>query len=263
MPEEDFINEVMSIIESAEREGIKLRVLGSLAVFMRSSYCSECIQIYRSLGRFGEGKPMFTDLDLIAYSKQSKQVNDFLTKKLRFQPNLYVNTLYNNSRSIYHHPDGKYSVDVFYDRLSFSHEVEFANGRLDNIGYTIEPEDIVLEKLQIHDINRKDLVDLFILFLSHEVSDKKEERKIDGSYIAKVLANDWGFWYDANNNLNKILEVIKNERRVEKKYLEQVEERISKLKALIDKEPKTQNWEKRSKKGTSKLWYDEVEEVER
>ncbi|MEM4090854.1 MAG: hypothetical protein QXQ46_08985 [Thermoplasmatales archaeon] len=240
-----------------------MRIMGSLAVFIRVSNCPECIQTYKSLGRFGEGKPLFTDLDIVAYSKQAKKVNDFLVRNLRFQPNIYVNTLYSNTRGIYYHPDGKYSVDVFYDRLSFSHDVEFAEGnRLDNAGYTIELEDIVLEKLQIHEINRKDLIDLFILFLAYKVSDKKEDG-IDGSYIARVLADDWGFWFDATNNLKKISEFIKKEQKVEKKHLEQVEVRISKLQELIEKEPKTKRWEKRSKKGTSKPWYNEVEEVER
>lgn len=263
MNEDEFVKEVQQIIESAQKEGLKLKVLGSLAILLNSSHCTECIQLYRSLGRFGENKPMFTDLDVVAYSKQSKKIDEFFTKNLDFQPNRYVNTLYNNSRGIYIHPEGRYSVDVFYDKLSFSHDVDFSNGRLDKIGYTIEPEDIVLEKLQIHDINRKDLIDLFILFLSHDISDRKEERKIDGKYIANVLSNDWGFWYDANNNLNKVIDLIRNEQKVGKRHLDMLEEKISQLKALIDKEPKTRQWEKRGKKGTSRIWYNEVEEVER
>lgn len=263
MKEDDFINEVRRIIESAQQEEIKLRVLGSVAVFIRSSHCTECIKMYKSLGRFGEGRPMFTDLDVVAYSRQSKMVDEFMTKKMKFQPNVYVNAFYNNSRGIYFHPEGKYSVDVFYDKLSFSHDVDFTDGRLDNTGYAIEPEDIILEKLQIHDVNRKDLIDLFVLFLSHDVSDRKEERKIDGTYIARLLANDWGFWYDAENNLAKVVNLIINEQKVERNLIALVEERILKLKKLIEIEPKTKIWEKRSKKGISKPWYNEVDEVER
>jgi hypothetical protein len=40
-----------------------------------------------------------------------------------------------------------------------------------------------------------------------------------------------------------------------------VAERVSKLLKTINETPKTKNWEKRAKIGTSKPWYREVEEV--
>ena len=74
---------------------------------------------------------------------------------------------------MFRHPDGLFDVDVFYDLLSFSHEVWFRDSvdgdRLELDFPTIPLADIVLEKLQIHRINRKDLVDLFMLLSGHEI----------------------------------------------------------------------------------------------
>jgi hypothetical protein len=263
IPQDEFIKEVMGLVEKAQREGIILRILGALAIRIHSTHCDECIVLHKALDRLGSGKPMFTDLDLMAYSKQSKQVREFFEKKMGYKPDQYVNTIFGNRRNIFYHPQGHFHVDVFYDVLSFSHDVRFENGRIEKSIPTIPLEELVLEKLQIHQINRKDLVDLFVLFLAHDVLDKEEENKINGRYIAEILSDDWGFWYDATNNLKKVLEVLQNDPKVDRAQFEVVKERINKLLKIIDETPKTRAWEKRAKKGTSRPWYNKVEEVER
>lgn len=263
IPQEEFIKEVINLVENAQKEGIILRILGALAIHIHSTHCTECIILHKSLDRLGGGKPMFTDLDLMAYSKQSKQVREFFEKKMGYKPDQYVNTIFGNRRNIFYHPKNYFHVDVFYDVLSFSHDVRFDSGRLEKSIPTIPLEELVLEKLQIHDINRKDLVDLFVLFLAHDVSESEEENKINGKYVAEKLSDDWGFWYDATNNLKKVIEITQNDTKIERQQFELVKERINRLLKIIDETPKTRAWEKRAKKGTSKPWYNEVEEVER
>ncbi|MEM3250827.1 MAG: hypothetical protein QXS47_06305 [Thermoplasmata archaeon] len=81
IPQEEFIKEVINLVENAQKEGIILRILGALAIHIHSTHCTECIILHKSLDRLGGGKPMFTDLDLMAYSKQSKQVRKFFEKR--------------------------------------------------------------------------------------------------------------------------------------------------------------------------------------
>ncbi|MEI6308399.1 MAG: hypothetical protein WCP58_02000 [bacterium] len=70
-------------------------------------------------------------------------------------------------------------MDVFYARLNFSHPVEFGRipgkGRLELDFPTIALADIVLEKLQIHFINKKDLIDLILLFCGHELAETDQK----------------------------------------------------------------------------------------
>jgi hypothetical protein len=40
-------------------------------------------------------------------------------------------------------------------------------------------------------------------------------------------------------------------------------ERVGRLRKIIDETPKTKNWDKRAKVGTTKPWYREIEEVVR
>ena len=181
-----------------------------------------------------------------------------------------VNGMFGHKRLIYYHPKGKYHVDVFLNKLEFSHDVEFGekpgSGRLELDYPTISPADIVLEKLQIHDINRKDLIDLISVFVAHDVQEQYGKDVIDGGYISKILTDDWGFWYDATTNLRKtreVLETVTKEGKLTGEQSDTVSRRMDQLLKIIDAAPKTRNWEKREKAGTKKSWYREVEEVTR
>jgi hypothetical protein len=167
---------------------------------------------------------------------------------------------------IYHHPKDLYHVDIFFDRLEFSHDVyfgEFGRGRLELDYPTIPLADLLLEKLQIHKVNMKDIVDMIVLLYGHEVCSSDREC-IDSKYIAKVLADDWGFWYDATQNLEKVKTYVSkyvSEGKLWSDVEVVVKERIDKILKTVEEEPKTDKWLKRAKIGTSKPWYREVEEV--
>jgi len=268
--EDDLSAESVRIVDTARNNGIHLRILGAMAVFIHTNHDQLALLRYKGLSRLGQGRPMFTDLDLMAYSNQRKEVSKFFEKGLGFRPDFYVNSLFGGRRNIYHHPAGDFDVDVFYDALSFSHEVKFGEspekGRLQLDYPTISLADIALEKLQIHQINRKDLVDLFTLLSAHDISDGGGKETIDSGHIARVLSNDWGFEYDARTNLSKLKDFgtqLVGNGGISASEWEVVLGRVGRLIGFVEAQPKSKEWEKRAKKGTSKPWYNEVEEVER
>jgi hypothetical protein len=268
MGDDEFVKESIAIVERAQSRGVCLRILGSLATYIRARNAG-CGDLLKSLGRFGEGMPLFTDLDLAAYGKQRGAI-DKIFRELAFEPDRLVNGMFGHRRLIYYHPQRKYHVDVFLNKLEFSHDVEFGEkpgeGRLDVDYPTISPADIVLEKLQIHQINRKDLIDLVMLFLVHDVQGQFGKDSIDGAYIGRILSREWGFWYDATTNLEKmrgLLQTLEKEGKLSRLQSQIVEDRLEKLLDYVRNTPKERGWEKRAKTGTKKAWYREVEEVER
>jgi len=62
--EEEFLKESLGIVEKAQEKNIILRILGALAVYLKSEHCPRCRELHKSLGRL-EGGAVFTDLDLI------------------------------------------------------------------------------------------------------------------------------------------------------------------------------------------------------
>ncbi|RSN75214.1 MAG: hypothetical protein DSO07_04860 [Thermoproteota archaeon] len=267
MDEESFVKECVDLLKKAQEKGIVMRILGAMAVYIHSGNNARLREIHRM--RFGEGVPMFTDLDLMAYSKQMNDIKKFF-ESLGYKPDRMINILFPGKRLIYYHPEGKYHIDVFFNKLEFSHDVPFGDspgkGRLELSFPAISPTDVVLEKLQIHHINRKDLVDLIVMFLSHELSDRDGDGLINKKYIAKLLADDWGFWYDAKENLEKVkgmASTLVKEGILKEDEAQIVVKKVDELIKAIDEEPKTKNWEKRAKKGTKEKWYREVDEIVR
>jgi hypothetical protein len=268
MSDDEFVKESIAIVEKAQSRGVCLRILGSLAAYIRARNAGYG-GLLKSLGRFGEGMPLFTDLDLAAYGKQRGAI-DRIFRELAFDPDTLVNGMFGHKRLIYYHPQRKYHVDVFLNKLEFSHDVEFGDkpgeGRLEIDYPTISAADIVLEKLQIHQINRKDMIDLIALFVVHDVQGQFGKDSIDGAYIGRILSGEWGFWYDATTNLEKtrwLLQALEKDGKLSHSQSQIAEQRVEKLLDYVKNTPKERSWEKRAKTGTKKVWYREVEEVQR
>ena len=59
-------------------------------------------------------------------------------------------------------------IDVFFDKLDYCHQVEY-DGRLEKDQWSVPLSDILLQKLQIVEINDKDLKDIEYLFVTCEL----------------------------------------------------------------------------------------------
>ena len=264
---EEFLKESLSLAEAAKKGGAIIRVIGGFAIYMHSDHSQECRDLQQSLNRLGGDRPAFTDLDVAAYGSQWKQVTEFLEKVMRFVPNRMINAVYGRDRLVYNHPVHQYQVDVFLDKLDFSHTILFGklgSGRLEIDYPTLNLADLMLEKLQIHQLNKKDMIDMLVLLLGHEVGTAQLPQVVDGKHIARTLSQDWGFWYDATTNLKKTSDLtttLFNEGKVTREAFEKISSRISALLTMIDAEQKSKNWLKRAKDGTRKTWYREVSDL--
>jgi hypothetical protein len=266
----EFVEEARSIVDEGREKGIIMRAMGGLAIYLlvRGTKYEE---IWKSMERLGER--VFTDIDLAAYGKDRERILKYLTEERKngvyviWQPSL---AFYAGKRYIFYGSPEKQEyrgktvgripmIEVFFDKLRMNHEVIFKN-RLELFDYTIPPTELLLTKLQIVRINEKDIKDSVILQATFEVTDS--DRGINADYIAKLLSNDWGFYYTFTTNLGKVKEAVTNKytNMLNVDIANVVMERINKLMRRIEEEPKSLNWKMRAKIGTSKKWYNEVEE---
>ena len=65
-------------------------------------------------------------------------------------------------------------TDIFFDKLSFCHEIAWKN-RLEDDNPTIPLAEMLLEKMQIVKINEKDIIDTIMLLLEHPLGDRDQE----------------------------------------------------------------------------------------
>jgi hypothetical protein len=253
--DETFMQEAFRIIEIAEERDIVLRLLGSIA------FRIHCPKYAPILHQGSAVHRPLTDIDYMTYNKHKTPIRK-LMYDLRFRE-IFADPIV--SRIVFQSPKYKnLKVDFFLERLQFCHIISFdrKKKRLEIDKPTIPLEEMLLEKMQIVEINEKDIKDTVMLVCEHDIDNDVEKNTeiIDGGFIARILADDWGFWYTVTTNLNKTKTWIP-------KYSNALSEedqslaifRINKLLERIDQEEKTKRWRKRAKTGTNKRWYEEVQ----
>jgi len=250
----DFEGEAVRIVDEAKKANLTLRVLGATAFRIHSP---NNIKIHDQMNR------KISDLDFMAYSKDRRKIERFFTEELGYEavraaltPGLFA------GRCIFINKSGGNShADVFLDRLEMNHIIDFKN-RLEIDYPTITLSDLLLEKLQIVHINEKDIKDSILLLVEHDVGETDKEQ-INMKHIAKIMAEDWGFYYTTTTNLRKIESFLSKYENLTPEQRATVSSKIQKLLQGIEDEPKKLGWKIRARVGPSKKWYNEVEEVER
>ena len=251
MESEAAVAEASRLVDEAQKAGITLRVMGACAFRI---HCPNSNKLYENLAR------PITDIDLASYGKYNGKMKSFFDSQ-RYASDARVIALFGRERHQYTHPDGAVKVDVFFDRLSMNHIVDFKN-RLELDSPTITLADLLLEKLQIVQLTEKDIKDTLVLLREHPVGTNENET-VNGAYVAKILANDWGFWYTVTTNLQKVREYVNESDLLTEEDKAIVSKRMDELKAAIEAQSKSTKWKMRSRIGPKKKWYNEVETVVR
>jgi len=244
---EDFMQEAVRIEKAAADNGIPLRVIGCLAFRIKAP---EYTDLHIKMGR------EVTDIDYVSYYKyQSKLVNLFRDELgYHWVPPSFARA--STLRDLFIDKERNRKVDVFYDHLDFCHKIDFAkNKRLEADKPTIPLAELFLEKTQIVEINAKDLKDLVITFLAHDVSETNDDTMVNGAYIVKILSDDWGFYYTVTENIKKFIDFVPTIKEITQEQKDLVIERAKKLHKIIEDAPKTRGWKNRAKVGPMKRWY--------
>jgi len=184
--------EAVRIINEGTKRNLHLRLLGAIAFQTR---CPKYNFLTARLNRF------LSDVDFAAYSSESRKINGMM-KELGYQDEPMVTALWGNRRTIWDNKTNGLHVDIFFDKLEMNHDISFQN-RLSIDPLTIPLEEMLLEKMQIVNLEEKDIVDTTMLLREHEVGGSDPET-IDAGYIAKLLSGDWGFYYTCTTNLKKV-----------------------------------------------------------
>ena len=199
-------------------------------------------------------KRKYGDLDFVAPSRQQQAVQK-LFESLGYQGDRRFNTLNGHQRLLYLDSVNGRQIDIFIDRMKMCHVIELAN-RLGHVGPALTPADLLLSKLQVFEVNMKDLVDTTALLLDHPIADHDDDA-INAAYLARLTSDDWG--------LHRTLQLNTARVRDAAHALEvdagQVNRRLDELWARIDAQPKSLKWKLRARVGDRVSWYELPEEV--
>ncbi|MEM2262379.1 MAG: hypothetical protein QXK24_08000 [Ignisphaera sp.] len=251
MNEQSLIEEAKSIVMGAEKRNIKLRILGAIAIKLHSPRFSS---LQEKLNR------KLTDIDLVGYSTQRNEIINFMLENEYEIDRELLEYIALSPRLIFKAKTGNFKIDVFLDKLEMCHTIDFRK-RMEIDYPTISLSDLLLEKLQIVKINRKDIIDTIVLLREHEIGDREEREKINIKYIASILSRDWGFYYTVTQNLTKILSMLYEFEQLLPEDIEDLRNKIERILQHLASEPKNLKWKLRAIIGPRLKWYNEVEEI--
>ena len=243
-PLEDPIDEAQRLAAAAKSKKLGLKLIGGAGVHLHSPSA-----------RKAPLKRKYGDLDYAISKRDRKAALDFFPG-LGYEANERFNLMQGDRRLCFYDPINGRQVDVFIDVFRMSHVIDL-RGRLDHDGPCASPSDLLLSKLQIYEMNRKDLVDLVALVLDHPVEAGWGDEVIDAGYVARVAADDWGMYRTLQVNTEKLRAALA-ELDVDR---ELVRSRLEDLWSAIEANPKGLKWKIRAQVGDRLQWYELPEEV--
>ena len=255
----DPLPEALQLARGAADAGLALKLLGGLAVRI---ICPE----YPPRLRRDQ------DIDFACLSKGRKDVAAYLersgcTADRRF------NNLNGDKQMYFNAPSGR-PIDVMVDRLTMCHTLDFrpSFGRLP---LTVDAIDVLLSKLQIVELNEKDVRDILHLLSAlpvrgedrgggrHAAGPAGDAPAIDIDRFSKLLGADWGWWRTVTGNLAKLPGLVaERPDLVPPGASYDAVEQSRQLLQIAESAPKGVKWKLRANVGDRVRWYELPEEVD-
>ena len=258
---QDPLAESMRIVDLADERGLQVRLMGGMAIRAHAPDWP------------ARTRRIEVDLDFATRSKDRIAFYDLLSKE-GYTPDKRHNALFGNKQAYFVDVPRKRPVDVLVDSLEMCHRFEFGD-RLAMSKPTLPLAELLLSKLQVVKINRKDVLDALVLLAEHPLG--QNDGALDSRYglgainvprILSFTSNDWGWWRTVTGNLEKLDQYLATEATAEdldlnngREVLFEPKAQIVALRAAIDEAPKSTRWKLRARVGDRSTWYNEPEEM--
>lgn len=244
----DPLDRAIDVITAASEEGVPVRLLGGLAV---RYLCPS----------FPPRLKKDQDLDLASVSRAKVDLTSVLASQ-GFTPDKQFNALHGHRQLFFRSPDGGWSMDVIIDRLDMCHVLDFRD-RIERMPVTLDVTDLLLSKLQIVEINEKDLQDAIYLLAAFPVGQADEPGTIGPARLCAIVGEDWGWWRTVTGNLDRLGALGPEDlgRLVPPDPPFDPVEQARLLRQRAEETPKTLRWRFRARIGERMRWYELPEEV--
>ena len=226
------------LIERAQAQGATLRALGGLGIALRAGEAHPALQ------------REFADVDVATGRKDRRPVTAAM-EEAGLQPDPEFNALQGARRQIWWTPNRSLHVDVFLGEFTMCHSLSL-DERLGVDHPALPAADLLLMKLQVVELNHKDVTDAAALLSTHRLGEDDEPGSINRKRIVEVLSNDWGFYTTAGDNLERIPGLVSE---LDPELGRQVTTKAAEIRDEIEAAPKSRAFKLRARVGRRKRWY--------
>jgi hypothetical protein len=247
-PEPPMVAAGRSIVAMAAARSVPVRLLGGVAIWIRGSEPAR--------GLLGRNYP---DIDLVAHKKQSRTLRTLL-EETGLEPERVFNATHGARRLLYNGPGG-WHIDVFLDMFEMSHTLDLGT-RLEAEPETLAAAELLLTKLQIAQINAKDISDVAMLLWDHEPTGGDGPGKLNLTRVTALCGADWGLYTTITQNLEACAERL-GDVVPGAQDRDRIGSRIASITEALRAAPKTMSWQLRARVGRRVRWYQLPEEITR
>jgi hypothetical protein len=244
----DIQDEALRIAQAGQAQGILLRLLGGLAVRLHSPSAQ-----HRALAR------TYPDIDFATPVRRSQLVENLLAG-LGYEPNKSFNLFNGASRLLFYDNANQRQIDVFIGAFEMCHRLPITE-RLSVEPLTLPLAELLLTKLQIVQMNEKDIRDLCALLLDHPLGEGDRET-INLARVVELCNQDWGLWKTVTLSIKKVQDFC-DAYPLEPQDKATIVQRLDILRLAVNDSPKPLKWKMRAAVGEKVQWYELPEEVRR
>jgi hypothetical protein len=240
------IEEATRALGLAESKGVVLRLLGGVAIYLR---CPSA--------RSGSLARSHGDIDFIGHARQSSDIKRLFVELGYIQRERF-NAMHAGRRLSFADSAQQKRIDVFLDVFEMSHKLDLKE-RMEVDRQTIPLADLLATKLQIIQTNEKDVADMICIFLDHEIGGTDLRDTINAEYLARLCGENWGIYKTFTTKL-AVLAAAVEKWDLKESEIDLVAQRVERLRAAIEKAPKSLAWKMRAAIGERVRWYEIPEE---
>jgi hypothetical protein len=251
-PLPDVVDEAERVIDDLTGRGVAARLLGGVGVAAHRHG-----PVPATLER------SFADIDLVTGRKSGRALAAGLIA-LGYAPNDRFNALHGARRMLFYDTDNSRQLDVFVGEFAMCHRLDL-DGRLQLHPRALGPADLMLTKLQIVQINHKDVLDAVRLLLAHEVGGPDQPAApghadiLSTDRLIAITRADWGWYTTFTDNLAKVRDALAD--LLDDAAAAIADGRIASVAAALEGAHKTARWKARAMVGRHAPWYELPEEV--
>jgi hypothetical protein len=244
-PLTDLHAEAERVITAIEADRVAARLAGGLAVARR---CPSAMQ--------PPLKREYADLDLVCARGGQAKLGACL-ERIGYQADKRFNAIHGKQQLYFGDPTSGLHIDVFVGVIKMCHTIDVSQ-RLELLPDTLTPSDLLLTKLQIVEINPKDLLDLLAMAHDQRVEAGRADA-LDSAYLGELWGSDWPLWRTSRQTLLHVRDAAAV--TLGHAASERALGTIAALEEILEICVKSRRWRLRALVGERVRWYELPDEI--
>lgn len=250
-PLADVVAEARRLVAACDEAGVRARILGGVAIALHAHH-----PLPDPLRR------PYADIDLVVEAGHEGDLGRVVAGA-GYEADRKFNALYGYKRQLWWDRVNDRQLDVFVGGFAMCHALPL-DGRLGDPTGTLRPADLLLTKLQVVEVNHKDVVDALALIDQHATGRDADGDVLALDRIVAITAADWGWFTTASETLGRIEAALDGPgaglAAIDPARRDVLRDRILEIRASMVAAPKSLRWKARARIGRRMPWYELPEE---